>query len=313
MNLQVFRSTSLLLALLGSMLLSSCLLRDPSEKLPNLYETMQERPDFSMFVEALDRTPFVEDLSSLFFTVMVPSNNVFQSWLDANNYANIADIPQTRLEQLIRYHFQQGKTSTDLLATGYYITPSYEAPDSNFLAILLAIGTEGIVVNGDVVFTETDIEAKNGFIHVIDNVLETPTIYELMEDNDAFSIFREAAERAGLKAELTNGTPTTVFLPTDQAFEDWFDDTDNLKDLDDLSDEELKRFMRHHLVSGNFRKDDMDEAFTTTYFKTMSGDSIRVAATSFNLALNDSVAFILQDIQGTNGVLHFINDVLDPK
>ncbi|MFK7924482.1 MAG: fasciclin domain-containing protein [Bacteroidia bacterium] len=300
------------LVLAASLIMPACLLRDPSEKLPNLYETMQARAEFSMFVEALDRTPFVEDMSTLFFTVMVPTNNVFQSWLDLNNYASIADIPQDRLEQTLRYHFQQGKTSTDLLSSGYFISPAYESPDSNFLAILLEFTNDGFRVNGDVAFTEIDIEAKNGFIHVIDQVLETPNLYELLEDNDAFSIFLDAVDRLNLKGELINGTPNTIFLPTDAAFDSWFDDTSGLKDLDDLTDDELRKIIRFHLLAGNVRKEVMADAFTITYFKTLQGDSLKIAG-DFSLSINDSVAFILQDIQATNGVIHFINDVLDPK
>ncbi len=301
-----------LIALAASLFLPACLLRDPADKLPNLYETMQERSEFSIFVEALDRTEFVSDMSTLFFTVMVPTNNVFESWLQANNYASIQEVPQDRLEQLLRYHFQQGKTGTDVLNSGYYITPSYEAPDSNFLAILLEITNNGIRVNGDVAFTQTDIEAKNGFIHVVDQVIETPNLYEMLEDNDAFSIFLEAVDRVNLKGELTNGTPNTILLPTNGAFETWFDETDGLKDLDDLSDDELKAFVRYHMLSGNIRKVDMEQAFANKFFQTLQGDSIKIGG-DFSIAINDSVGFILQDIQGTNGVLHFISDVLDPK
>ncbi|MEL7535039.1 MAG: fasciclin domain-containing protein, partial [Bacteroidota bacterium] len=203
----------MLIGLAASLIMPACLLRDPADKLPNLYETMQERSELSIFVEALERTVFVEDLTSLFFTVMAPTDNVFESWLDANNYANIQEVPQARLEQLLRYHFQQGKTGTDLLNSGYYITPSYESPDSNFLAILLEITNDGIRVNGDIAFTQTDIEAKNGFIHIVDEVIETPNLYQMLEDNDAFSIFLEAIDRLNLKGELTNATPNTVLKP----------------------------------------------------------------------------------------------------
>lgn len=302
----------MLLVLAASMLMPACLLRDPSERLPNLYETMQARPDFSMFVEALDRTTLVDDISSLLFTILIPTNNVFQSWLDANNYASISDVPQVRLEQIIRYHIQIGKTETDLFKSWYYTSPSYESPDSSLLVILLEITNNGIRINGEVAFTETDIEAKNGYIHVVDQVLETPNLYQLIEANDAFSIFLEAIDRLNLKPELTNSTPYTIFLPTDDAFDAWFDETNGLKNLDDLTDDELLKILRYHLLNGNVRYDVLADEFNINYFKTLQGDSIKIAG-DFALSINDSVSFVRIDIQGTNGVIHFINDVLDPK
>jgi uncharacterized surface protein with fasciclin (FAS1) repeats len=312
MNSKQIWTSSLAIVLFFSLFLTSCL-RNPSEDLPDLYETLQEDGRFSLFAEALDRVGVIEDITTYYFTLLAPPDNIFQSYLESKGYGSLDSIPEKELANVIRYHIQQGKTDVGILFTNYYLTPSLSGPDSTNAVIFLEVITEGLRINGNVNVIQTDIEARNGFIHVIDQVLEPLSMWDLLSVSDNFAIFQEGAERAGLKELLESGAPYTAFVPTNEVFENYFDQVEGVAELEDIEDEVLKPFMRYHICPGNIRNEDFSNSYLPEKFATLSaGDSLSIGG-EFSLTINDTVSFILSNIQGTNGNLHFITDVLDPK
>ncbi len=299
-------------ALLISSLLTSCL-RDPSDDLPDLYETLQADSRFGIFTRALEKAGLVEEITKYNFTFFVPPDEIFTSFLETKGYSNLDSMPLRELGQLVRYHIQQGKSDESILVPNYYLTPNFSAPDSNYVVILLEVTSSGLRLNGSVNVIQSDIEAKNGFIHVIDQVMVPPSMMDILEDNSNFSIFREAVERTGLKNLVQAGSPYTMFVPANGIFETYFEQVDGITNLSDMTDEQLKPIVRYHICPKNLRSEDFQDAIIFDYYPTLSaGDTLRIGG-DLAILINDSVSFLLSDVQATNGVIHFISDVLDPK
>ena len=124
--------------------------------------------DFETLVLAVTEAGLVDDLSGDGpFTVFAPTDDAFAN----AGITSAADLPETQaLVNILQYHVVPGlELSTDL-ETGYY-----ETLNGDSLYILV---DGGVFVNGVEVVT-ADLEAQNGVVHVIGEVLiPDATTYE---------------------------------------------------------------------------------------------------------------------------------------
>merc|ERR1712151_1283040 len=126
----------------------------------------------------------------------------------------------------------------------------------------------GVTVNGANVIA-ADVEASNGVIHVIDEVLipdgvlpsaasdtASNTIVDIAVANDDFTTLVTAVQAAGLGEALSSAGPFTVFAPTNEAFaalpegvlESLLGDTDALSEI-----------LRYHVVEGKVLAGDIPD------------------------------------------------------
>ncbi|MDZ7694522.1 MAG: fasciclin domain-containing protein [Balneolaceae bacterium] len=94
------------------------------------------------------------------------------------------------------------------------------------------------------------MEASNGVIHVIDEVIlpkafREPNIVDTAEDLGSFSTLVDALDQTGLKSTIQYTGPFTVFAPTDEAFNK---PPDGL--IGSLSNEDLAEILQYHVLSG---------------------------------------------------------------
>lgn len=156
------------------------------------------------------------------FTVFAPTNAAMAA------FDTLAANANATLTEILLYH----------VINGQYYSPNLVNFSTlpTLLGEHVAISVEGgeIMLNGVVTIITTDVEAKNGIIHIVDAVLLPPvnslitadkgsrgkTLDEVLADDGRFTTFLELAETAGLDAALADlGQTHTVFAPTDAAFE----------------------------------------------------------------------------------------------
>lgn len=144
--------------------------------LPTVVTFALSNPDFSMLVAALSRTDLNADFVSTLqgngpYTVFAPTNAAFQALLDSTNeWDNINDIPADVLREALELHvvtsanlrsedLDDGETFTTL--NGQTLSPRL---NGNTLQLTTQAGqTVSIAV--------ADVQATNGVIHAIDQVL----------------------------------------------------------------------------------------------------------------------------------------------
>lgn len=93
----------------------------------NAYELMQERGNFSMFLEAVDRAGYKTVLNGReLCTVMAPNDEAFQRYLTRHGYSGVADIPNDSLKLLVTYHIMKRSYEPDMLL-GFHVEADADA------------------------------------------------------------------------------------------------------------------------------------------------------------------------------------------
>ncbi len=166
-------------------------------------------------------------------------------------------------------------------------------------------------MNGVRISQPNACQARNGVVHIVDDVLpfSSATINDILtEQSSRFSTFQQLAEEAGI-AELLDFSrkSRTVFAPTNDAFDPDF--VDCL--LEDANKRYLSTFVLTHIS--------YPAEFTATlserkYVQTCAyRQSLIVTSTDEGVSItNDNIPLDDTDIPARNGVIHAIPEIIQP-
>ncbi|MBG7631821.1 MAG: fasciclin domain-containing protein, partial [Bacteroidetes bacterium] len=275
----------------------------------NIVEVAQSAPDLSTLVSAI----VAADLTSVLaeggpFTVFAPTNEAFAK-LDPQILNNIISTPSL-LTALLQYHVVSGKVTSSQLSNGAVATLL------SGQSIDVDISGGMVTLNGSSKVTTADIEACNGVIHIIDEVLlpedfAPQTIVQIAASNPNFSILVSALSKPELSDLLTAANdPTsdlTVFAPTNDAFTAVLTALGK-NSIDDLPVGLLKEIVQYHIVAGAT----MSTELTNGLLPTLLPNENLTVDVSNGVMINDSEV-ILADVKAINGVIHAIDGVLLPS
>jgi uncharacterized surface protein with fasciclin (FAS1) repeats len=279
---------------------------------PNLVQTLQADPQYSILVEAVVAADLVETLNgSGPVTVVAPTNTAFANLL--------AELDVTKAELL---------ADTELLTAvlTYHVLPSSVPKASVQLGKAIVTVQGGIFkiesVGADLIVTDgrnrtskivaTDLGASNGVIHTIDTVLlpADKTIVETAQSIPDFSILVEAVQAAELVEALSAAGPLTVFAPTNAAFAALLEELGVTKDALLANKPLLTAVLSYHVLDGRVLKADVPVGAPIA---TLQGDTLAVDAT---LTITDqrgrTAGIAAVDVLASNGVIHVIDTVILP-
>ncbi|MFO7888212.1 MAG: fasciclin domain-containing protein [Eubacteriales bacterium] len=264
---------------------------------------------FTTLVAALQEAELVETLSGEGpFTVFAPTDDAFAELLAALDITAEDLLNHPQLTDVLLYHVVSGKVMSTDLSEGMEAT-TLKGDD-------IMVSLEGGVFINDSEVVTADIEGSNGVIHVIDEVLvpedfvlETEpeeTVVDIAVNNGSFTTLVAALQKAELVEALSGEGPFTVFAPTDDAFAELLAALDiTAEDL--LNHPQLTDVLLYHVVSGNVMSTDLSEGMMP---ETLKGDTVMVSLEG-GVFINDSEV-VTADIEGSNGVIHVIDEVLVP-
>ncbi|MEK6190411.1 MAG: fasciclin domain-containing protein [Carnobacterium alterfunditum] len=153
-------------------------------------------PDFSILVSALQKAELVETLQGDGpFTVFAPTNAAFEKLLTELDITADELLAQPDLAKVLTYHVVSGK----VLASD--LTDGMTAPTVNGEELMFDLSADPMVNKS--MITQTDIEATNGVVHVIDTVL-VPSDFTLQEV--------DMEETTVAKTGLESSTPILVAM-----------------------------------------------------------------------------------------------------
>ena len=187
---------------------------------------------------------------------------------------------------------------------------------ANGTKLAITLRSDALYLNESLV-TDTDIEASNGVIHVIDAVL-TPTvigepegsIVDLGLASPDLTTLVTALQAAGLVDTLADEDAVfTVFAPTNEAFSALGEEAIAalLSDTEALTD-----VLLYHVV-GNLAVDSIDATALYGQMVTMLNEAdVTIDVRDSDLYINDSKV-VIKDIPATNGIIHIIDMVLQPE
>lgn len=268
--------------------------------------------DFSILVAALEKAGLVEALQAEGpFTVFAPTNTAFEALLAGLNITAEDLLGHPQLADVLLYHVVPGQVMSTSLSNGM----TAETLGGETLTVDL---TDGVKINASNV-TTPDILAKNGVIHVIDQVLvpdtfqlapataPLPSIVDIAVGSEDFTILVAALQKAGLVEALQAEGPFTVFAPTNTAFEALLGAL-GITAEELLGQPQLADVLLYHVVSGKVMSTDLQNGMTA---ETLGGQAIAIDLTD-GVKINDSKV-TSADIEASNGVIHVIDSVLVPE
>ena len=279
--------------------------------LPTVVTFAAADPTFSTLVTALTEltpaTNFVEVLQGVGpFTVFAPTNDAFASFTTTNDVNNV-----------LANHVIPGATAISTSLTNAYVNTAATLNGTDTPLSMYINVDSGVTLNGGSAVIAADIIATNGVIHVVDAVIDLPTIATFATTNSALSILVDALAYADTGNPtvpyidtVSNPTagPYTVFAPTNDAFVDLLGELE-ISALTDLTPAQIDTVLLYHIVDANVQSSQLQ----TGVVSTLGGD-ITADATAFTLTdPNDRVSNIitaLVDIQAANGVVHVIDKVI---
>ena len=278
--------------------------------LPNIVDHAVANPNLTSLVGALTadgNTTFTGLLSTPGdFTVFAPTNDAFASFTTTNDVNNV-----------LANHVIPGATAISTSLTNAYVNTAATLNGTDTPLSMYINVDSGVTLNGGSAVIAADIIATNGVIHVVDAVIDLPTIATFATTNSALSILVDALAYADTGNPtvpyidtVSNPTagPYTVFAPTNDAFVDLLGELE-ISALTDLTPAQIDTVLLYHIVDGNVQSSQLQ----TGIVPTLGGD-ITADATAFTLTdPNDRVSNIitaLVDIQAANGVVHVIDKVI---
>jgi len=328
MIINKFLNPTKLLLLTAAIIFSACSDDDdnttPTPDPLNIVETAQATEDLSSLVAALQAADgdLVNVLSGGEFTVLAPTNAAFDNFLADNGFANLSEVPTDVLANILLNHVISGTVlSTTLTDAGAgYTTTNATNEDGDNLSLYFNT-TTGVTFNGTSSVAQADVEATNGVVHIVDQVIGLPTIATFATADPTFETLVAALTRPDLEVPFvtilsttdpTYGIPLTTFAPTNDAFGDLLVEI-GADDLSQIDVNLLTTVLLTHVVAqANVRAEDLAQDLPVV---TLSEETLTVDLTNGPQLVdpNGRVANIIaNNVQAINGVVHVIDKVVLP-
>ena len=296
-----------------------------------IVDVASEAGQFDTLVAAVGAAGLAETLSSEGpFTVFAPTDDAFAALPDGLVDALLLPENKAALTAVLTYHVLDTAVPSSDVTTGAVRT--LQGEEINVVA-----NESGVTVN-DVDVIVVDVNASNGVIHVLDEVLIPPsldatallvldqvnedpasdapasdvpaaeagTIVDVASEAGQFDTLVAAVGAAGLAETLSSEGPFTVFAPTDDAFAAL---PDGLVDALLLPEnvEVLQNILTYHVLGTEVPSADVVSGDVLT----LEGEPIRIAVTGDGVTVN-AASVIAVDVNASNGVIHVIDSVLVP-
>jgi uncharacterized surface protein with fasciclin (FAS1) repeats len=249
-------------------------------------------------------------------TVFAPTDAAFGTLATQLGFANatamVTALPASALASILTYHvLPTKKTAADLIAGGATQATLYSFGGA---ATTLSLTTTGGVSIRDAALTTAkvttaDVAASNGVIHVVDKVLITPgvlNVVQMAQVNPVFSSLVGAVVKADLQGTLSGAGPFTVFAPTNDAF------AAIQSTVAGLTTAQLSKVLTYHVLPAQVLAANIPFG---TPVATVEGETLTINAGS-PPTITDKTAtpasIVATDVRASNGVIHVIGKVLIP-
>jgi len=284
----------------------------------NIVELAAATADLSTLVTALKAGKLTDALSGKGpFTVFAPSNEAFAK-LPKSVLERLLDPKNIKeLQAVLEYHVIAGAAvhKADLK-----FTQRVKTLEGKELFIVKDHRGDVLVDNARV--TTADVDASNGVVHIIDNVLipraldqsaspaVTKNIVELAAATADLSTLVTALKAGKLTDALSGKGPFTVFAPSNEAFSK-LPKSVLERLLDPKNIKELQNLLEYHVIAGAaVHKADLK---FIQKVKTLEGKELFIVKDHRGDVLVDNARVTTADVDASNGVVHIIDKVLIPR
>jgi uncharacterized surface protein with fasciclin (FAS1) repeats len=301
-------------------------------------EYVSSNEQFSEFAKLLNNTEMVSLLSIRGpYTLLLPTNDAMYAYYTEKNVSSLDGIDLDTQKKLVLNHLISGEILSGDIGQGALI-------QTNALEDKIATEFHGRATyfNKTSKLIKSDIEAANGYIQVIDKVIDIVTLdaYQKLNSLGNYTIFTKGLELTGLKDTLetisfpygttTGRTRFTIFAVTDSVY-----NANGIHTIDDLLNKytdspgtvrELEngfyRYMEYHCLTGTyFLSDFPGNNGSSTLYPILSYDNnVSVIISNdyklnLNLMTNEYTGFLISESNypSKNAAIHSVNGILEVK
>uniref|UniRef100_A0AAQ5XXY5 Transforming growth factor-beta-induced protein ig-h3 n=1 Tax=Amphiprion ocellaris TaxID=80972 RepID=A0AAQ5XXY5_AMPOC len=236
------------------------------------------------------------------FTFFAPSN---EAWAALPTEILDALVSNVNIELLnaLHYHMVNRRLTSEELKHGSSFASMYQ--DSH---VHIHHYSNGIITVNCARLIKPDQHATNGIVHVVDRVITAISndMQAIIDIDDDLETLRTAFAAAGLTSILENEGQYTVFAPTNEAFEKIPAETLNRILGDPVA---LRDLLNYHILKN---MQCAESIVSGTPMETLQGTVLEVGCDGNQMTLNGKAIITKKDQLGTNGVIHYINELLIP-
>jgi uncharacterized surface protein with fasciclin (FAS1) repeats len=263
----------------------------------DIVQTAVAAEQFQTLVAAVQAAGLVETLQGEGpFTVFAPTDEAFGKLPEGTVQTLLKPENKAKLASILKYHVVPGRVpAADVVQAG--VLNTVEGPS------ILVSAADGVVRVDGAQVVKADVEASNGVIHVIDEVIMPKDIVQTARTAGTFNTLLAAAGAAGLVEALSDpSAELTVFAPTDAAFEKLPEGTvETLLKPENRS--KLAAILKYHVLG-------REVPLRSGTGKTLQGGDVPIRYEGPIRVGGANV--VAADIRATNGVVHVIDTVLLP-
>jgi uncharacterized surface protein with fasciclin (FAS1) repeats len=246
------------------------------------------------------------------FTVFAPTDDAFAA--SGITLSTINSLDTSDLQAILLYHVLPAEVASGSVPAG----PNAKVITASGDSVFVTKNISGVFVNG-IKVSQADIDASNGVIHLISQVLLPPVgnLVEVAQSYDDFSFLVAAVLRASTGSTnvaqiLSSGGTFTVFAPTNDAFIDA--GITSIDAINSLDPDILASVLLYHVVQGRVFSSDLTNGATPA---TAYGDSVTIGITNSGGTVDGFANATPSNIVGANimarnGVIHVIDQILLP-
>lgn len=267
---------------------------------PGIIEVAEEAGDFEILLDAVESAGLTTTLQFLGpFTVFAPSDQAFTDL----GIETVESLSDEQLTDVLTHHVLDGEVPSSALQ------PEQTVTALNGSDLFITLENEEVSVNGTSSVFLADVDADNGVIHAVDQVL-LPDAFGTIVDNAVkrydLTALVDLVVQQDLATTLSDDTAEyTVFAPTNDAFEA-ISET-----LEGLTSGQVTNTLLYHVLGSAVEAGDLGESQVVETLNT--GEEILIEVSDGMVMVNGDATVQIADVVGTNGVIHIIDTVLIPE
>ena len=281
------------------------------ENTTTVYDIVSNSFDHTVLTTAIDQIPNLsgnlQNLNAGPFTLFAPTDAAFNNLPQGIIPALLADTAV--LHEILKYHLHSGSNiNSNDMTDGMLIQTQL----SNNQYVTISIQGGNLFVDSAQIIV-ADIQAGNGVVHVIDQVLipqpDIVSIYDTISALPDLGIFTNLINNAGYDMWLDDpSSMLTVFVPTDNAFS--LLPQGSINSLLNSSFSTSTNFVSNYIFNNFY---DAGALFNISSIFSTSGNEFNISfdSNTGSLFINDAQIVVL-DILTDNGIIHIIDAVISP-
>jgi len=304
-----------MLSKLSVLAFASAVLAQSNGTVPSLAQALNSSSQLSSLSGVLalpGLSELVQSLSSAQnVTILAPSNEAFAQ-VDNETLAALT-ANEGLLTALLQYHVLNGSILSSAITNQSQFVPTLLS-NQLFTNVTGGQVVEAVASGGNVTFfsgllsnssvTQADVNFTGGVIHVIDRLLVLPEVISDTLTTANLTGLRGALNATNLLEAVDTIPDVTIFAPSTEAFS-------NIGSaLANATTEEIASILTYHVVNGTVGYSSGIK--NGTVLTTLNGQNLTITIGEEGRIFVNNARVTIPDILVANGVVHVIDEVLNP-